>query len=566
MKKLTIFILFLLSMSTFSCKKDKIDLTEQKEEINIPLVSSFHDNAKLQLSKWLAKTCNYDIEFKKFFLQSIVNVETGQSEELFFIDFINRRYKDGFVKNTILKANNLSEDEFASFYDQVENEFVNLVFDVPDFVTWHFYPDYHHTGVVDNYFTFPFVFYPDIKQKNNNNKWTGFGDDDKNDPNFNPEEGLVLYEIGEREMYKEVIPLFIKQAEFNYVFFSNDRNSETEMLIAKNFGDVTQEGKSCIEQKIEEITIPIPGTIYDKVNIIELKYETIDCDRRIPPVVYPTTTFNDIEICDNGIDDDGDGEIDEEDCIYEYEVNCTNGIDDDNDGLLDGDDPDCDCSCLRDCRSDHNYLFRHAFDSPWNYYLVTSENIPGVEKTITLRYDITRLNALGCPPNSTNCPFTHNHKIVYDRATMLLCYDHIDDNIPYTTDMDPSNVDALCMTDPEEWSQYPTGFFYGVVSDDPINSDNPSFGILNGFYAEIIGANYWVKSKMFYLPASGDDFFEDWDASIYGDLIRVTISETDNDQLSTQVGESQTYTMSVEFSSKLGFKITVPKVGDFSVG
>ena len=51
------------------------------------------------------------------------------------------------------------------------------------------------------------------------------------------------------------------------------------------------------------------------------------------------------EVCDNGIDDDGDGLIDGDDPDCQDpppgEEICDNGIDDDGDGLIDGDDPDC---------------------------------------------------------------------------------------------------------------------------------------------------------------------------------------------------------------------------------
>ena len=58
---------------------------------------------------------------------------------------------------------------------------------------------------------------------------------------------------------------------------------------------------------------------------------------------------SDIEICDNGVDDDGDGLVDCEDpdCSAAANCNpsiteiCNNGIDDDGDGLVDCDDPDC---------------------------------------------------------------------------------------------------------------------------------------------------------------------------------------------------------------------------------
>ena len=67
---------------------------------------------------------------------------------------------------------------------------------------------------------------------------------------------------------------------------------------------------------------------------------------------------NQTEICDNQVDDDGDGLIDcddTEDCsdatvCQNVQEDCTNGIDDDGDGLVDCDDDDCtdDASCQQD--------------------------------------------------------------------------------------------------------------------------------------------------------------------------------------------------------------------------
>lgn len=50
-----------------------------------------------------------------------------------------------------------------------------------------------------------------------------------------------------------------------------------------------------------------------------------------------------VEICGNGIDDDGDGFIDLEDndCTETGSTECNNGIDDDGDGFIDSADFDC---------------------------------------------------------------------------------------------------------------------------------------------------------------------------------------------------------------------------------
>ncbi len=48
-----------------------------------------------------------------------------------------------------------------------------------------------------------------------------------------------------------------------------------------------------------------------------------------------------VEICDNGLDDDGDGKIDEADEDCWYKEMCGDGKDNDGDGLVDLDDPEC---------------------------------------------------------------------------------------------------------------------------------------------------------------------------------------------------------------------------------
>jgi hypothetical protein len=62
------------------------------------------------------------------------------------------------------------------------------------------------------------------------------------------------------------------------------------------------------------------------------------------------------EICDNGVDDDANGNVDCDDsaCRAECTESCLNGRDDDGDGAIDCGDPDCfgaanACDVERDC-------------------------------------------------------------------------------------------------------------------------------------------------------------------------------------------------------------------------
>jgi len=68
----------------------------------------------------------------------------------------------------------------------------------------------------------------------------------------------------------------------------------------------------------------------------------------VGPAVTQVNAQTKGEICDNGIDDDGDKLIDCDDpdcdCTPPPTEICDNGIDDDGDKLIDCDDPDCDCT------------------------------------------------------------------------------------------------------------------------------------------------------------------------------------------------------------------------------
>jgi len=146
--------------------------------------------------------------------------------------------------------------------------------------------------------------------------------------------------------------------------------------------------------------------------------------------------------------------------------------------------------------------------------------------------------------------------MVVGRATMLDC----DGNTSY---LSTNEFNTLCIGDTDEWAAFPTGFFYGFISDDPTwsNPNNNNYisfniGSLNGIYAVLIGTNFWTKEKAYYLPSSGDGNFEDWDASIYGDLIRINISEIDGDQITISNTTANSYEITTTFQSTFGTKVT----------
>ena len=68
---------------------------------------------------------------------------------------------------------------------------------------------------------------------------------------------------------------------------------------------------------------------------------------QVEPVDPPVDTSVDpVEICGNGLDDDGDGHVDCVDVDCDCVEDCTNGVDDDRDGRVDCADRDCEAVCV----------------------------------------------------------------------------------------------------------------------------------------------------------------------------------------------------------------------------
>lgn len=73
----------------------------------------------------------------------------------------------------------------------------------------------------------------------------------------------------------------------------------------------------------------------------------------------------------------------------------------------------------------------------------------------------------------------------------------------------------------------------------------------------VIGTNNYVFDKVYYLPGAGDGYYEDWNASIYGDLIKINISETDTDNVSNGSSETNEYSIENSFSSQIATEIPI---------
>lgn len=113
------------------------------------------------------------------------------------------------------------------------------------------------------------------------------------------------------------------------------------------------------------------------------------------------------EICFNGIDDDGDGLIDEQDPDCEeatpFEI-CNNGIDDDGDGLIDADDDNCECNpiCERDCNDEVNAINRIISLREATFNGISNQ--PGWEDYLSFHYTFSSAIMCGDLNFDSSCP------------------------------------------------------------------------------------------------------------------------------------------------------------------
>ncbi len=166
------------------------------------------------------------------------------------------------------------------------------------------------------------------------------------------------------------------------------------------------------------------------------------------------------EICDNGLDDDGDGQLDCDDldcagdpaCPPPAEINCVNGFDDDFDGLIDCDDPDCQgtpaCAPVAETICDNNLdddgdgLFDCADpDCAADPNCIT----PGTETNCANGIDDDADGAVDC--DDADCTFDPNCNIVL----FEICDNGLDDDADGDVDCDDSDCASFpsCVNPPE---------------------------------------------------------------------------------------------------------------------
>ncbi len=159
--------------------------------------------------------------------------------------------------------------------------------------------------------------------------------------------------------------------------------------------------------------------------------------------------------CGDGIDNDGDGAIDcaDGDCDSRcnYESNCSDGVDNDGNGLVDCDDPDCSWSCglvENDCsngRDDDGDGFTDCTDDDCRWYSICRENASDAQCSDGTDNDGDGFTDCADPDCRWNAPCnTINHEGL---GAADLCSDGLDNDGDDLVDCDDPGCAAVpaCM-------------------------------------------------------------------------------------------------------------------------
>ena len=251
------------------------------------------------------------------------------------------------------------------------------------------------------------------------------------------------------------------------------------------------------------------------------------------------------EICDDGIDNDNDGLVDcaDPDCCGTevcgscIETDCANGIDDDGDGFIDNEDSDCfnDSPCMRDHYMDNNFFAEMELVRP---HVLAEMGSNTCAATIILQpySGTTNVTSYGGPPMYPD-HFGENTELEEWYTFLIKIHwgtpsgsDGIFQELVYTVHL------FELTNEPEFHLEYHSGGGGGVAV----------------LVVDQTGLTETLTVPMGMVPfyrASDVCGENNWDPSIFGDLVAISIHEGDPCTYRTTTGEIETNTTQRSYSS-----------------
>lgn len=289
---------------------------------------------------------------------------------------------------------------------------------------------------------------------------------------------------------------------------------------------------------------------------------TQDVQRIVYSVCGGGFVFQMVEICDNGIDDDGDGLIDceDDDCCFfsqcecetpQVEI-CDNGIDDDGDGDIDGEDSDCVFSspCMRDYYLEDNFFREFELLNP---QVLTQMGGNLCQEVINIQLTASDLMATFVRggafypdfPNTTELEEYYSFLIKIHWGTANNTQGQFQDLVYIFNIFDLSNAPDFT------WESFSgggqgTGGSAGVAI---VTLNEP--GLTETFPVSLEDVQFFSASDVCRV--------NNWDPSIFGNIVRFSAHEFDACTLQTTTGETST-TVTME-THQSGFTINLG-IGD----
>ncbi|WP_425422548.1 hypothetical protein [Phaeodactylibacter xiamenensis] len=582
--------LFLCLLFVLSCQKENLFVNSAKQNKDLPRDIVPYEKGSLnlkeelrnQIALGLGRAISKDKVFKKELFELLTLAEGRSLINIPVLMFLNAQFTSGRGKDILaLHLKNDNQVSFRSMGDEIQQMIgdiePSMTIEIPVFVRSYFLTPETIDIQLSNFAEIPFAVYPETSQANPQGVLVGYGDTTSLHPDG-------IYGVYPASSYENHIPVHVKRSRSLVLIENGIVNgtglSENE-YVERLFPTIPT---LCLDELIDEFSdapdFLEPGKKY--LNVVQLS-------KNIRKACPPPPSFTE-EVCNNGIDDDGDGLVDNEDpdCQENAEI-CNNGIDDDGDGLTDGEDPDCGLSCpenatfYRDCEVNVNRITGGRFESVNWYTNVINPLLPALESQINLTLNFFRiLDIEGC---GSSCPLNRAFTNQTESAVSVFIHGDIQTN--------PLFTDA-----PVGWADN-YEYFEGVFDRD-LSSDRISYFLIRAQMADqevpagaipvggldniaFIGLNvdFWATAALrAYVVTSNwvnyatpftDDLIRsdgisytragntgpDWNANYIGDIIQIDVAETDLTTVSIEDGvittNTQSETRTVELTSSIGF-------------
>ena len=439
------------------------------------------------------------------------------------------------------------------------------------------------------------VFFGETRTTNDNDKFVGYSANRKDD-------SISIVNIGRGESYEQYIPVHMKRSR-KFIVVDKFTNIATDGSELRDWF-IRLPSEACLEEFYSNYVIEqsFLDPSQELVYIVGLQSDVNICVNQGPTDCQLDPTQCE-ELCNNGIDDDGDGLIDGADPNCQSTEICNNGQDDDGDGKIDGQDEDCiTCDLLvdrayRDCLPDYNRLTGGRFNNIASYSDIVNPDLPSLEENVNLRFDFFNIsNIQNCNP----CDLTTYGQTFPGRAVAVFMDQGIhnyNDRIQTSYDLavtewNGNMVGFENFLDPNLNSRGVPAFFIVLITAEDVNVGSLPVGSIRigsvGFggkdyrghapwassqtprgddtkvygheplVAWVVYSN-WVPFGEMGVPYTPTNSRGEWDASIQGSTIGMVVTETDTrttvstGQGSTMTG--QTVTRPVTVSGKFGVKI-----------